>query len=126
MRRRNEIGGESAKKSIEAHAVFVVILTLGAFFRIASEEGIDRNTIIFATILAIGVIVALSLFNNFVIDLCNDLNNKWLILNYFVPGILIGLIVVALQIPIDLFDVFLIVLVMSIANIAMYTTTKES
>jgi hypothetical protein len=48
--------------------LFVLTLTMGASFRIASEEEIDGNTIVFGTIVAIEVTIALSLFNKFVID----------------------------------------------------------
>jgi hypothetical protein len=124
MRRRNIISGETAKKAFQAHTLFVVILTVGAFFRIVSEEEIDRNTVIFSTIQASGVIIALSLFNRLAIDLCNDLNDKWTIINYFIPGILLALIVLVFKIPIESFDVMLSVILMAIANFVVYSIEK--
>jgi hypothetical protein len=125
MKRRNLLSGEAAKKSVQGHVMFVVILMAGAFFRIVSEDDIDGNTIMFAIILAIGVVIALSFFNQFVVDLCNDLNSKWTIINHLVPGTLLAIVILAFRIPIETFDVMLVVILFSIANLVMYSITKE-
>ena len=111
------------KQTFQAHLLFVSILTLGAFFRIASEDS-DANTILFATILAIGVITALSFFNQFVLDLCNDLNAKWTVINYLIPGIVLGGIILAFRVPVSFADVLLVVILFSIANLLMYSIIK--
>jgi len=104
-------------KLFKAHVLFVLTLTVCAFFRIVSESDIDANTIMFATILAIGVIIALSFFNNFVLELCNGFNYKWRIVNYFIPGILIGLIVLVVKVPVETLDLLLLLVCMWIANL---------
>ena len=125
MARRN-ISTESAKKTFQTQTIFVLMLTLCAFIRIATEKDTDGNTVIFGTILSIAVIIAISIFNKFAIEVCNVLNDKWMVINYFVPGILIGLIVLALRIPIDIIDVLLLVAVMSIANLTVYGLRRRS
>jgi hypothetical protein len=124
MKRRKPISGETAKKLVKAHALFVLTLTVCAFFRIAMEADIDANTITFATILAIGVIIALSIFNSLVLEVCNGLNDRWRIVNYFIPGILIGLIALVLRVPVETFDVVLLLVCMWIANLLKYSIVK--
>jgi hypothetical protein len=126
MKRRNFINGEEGKKSIQAHLGFVGILTLGAFFRIASEGDIDGNTTMFGMILAIGVIIALSFFNQFVLDLCNDLNTKWPIINSLIPGTVLGIVILVFRIPVEPFDVMLVIILFAVANLVMYLTLKAS
>lgn len=117
--------GEKIKQVFQAHLLFVSILMMGAFFRIAGEGDIDGNTFLFASILAIGVIMALSFFNQFVLDLCNDLNSKWTVINYLIPGILLGGMILVFRVPVPLVDVILVVILFSIANLLMYSITKS-
>ena len=126
MKRRKLISGEKAKSLFQGHLLFVVTLTVGTFFRIASEEDMDGNTIMFATILAIGLIIGLSFFNQFVVDLCNDLNSKWTVVNYLIPGILLGLILLVFRIPVEMHDILLLIILFSIANLLMYSIMKKS
>ncbi|HMG92510.1 MAG TPA: hypothetical protein VK589_20770 [Chryseolinea sp.] len=103
----------------------MLILLFGAFFRIASEEDGDGNVIMFAMILGVGVIYALSLVNVFVIDLFNDLNERWTILNYCVPAVVVFLMIWGFRIPIETIDLFLLPVLILIADLCMYAMVEE-
>ena len=104
--------------------MFVSILFFGAFIRIASE-GDDGNIIIFAMILAIGVIYALSLVNVFVIDLFNDFNDRWTILNYCVPAVVVFLIIWGFRIPVESIDMIVLPVLILIADLCMYAMIEK-
>ena len=123
--RRQTLNEETVKRIFKAHSIFVLILTTGAVFRIATEVD-DGNTIMFAMVLAIGVIIAASLFNKMIIDLFNNINTRWTIINYCVPGILPGVFLLVFKIPVEVFDVFLLVVLMITADLLMYSLIEKA
>lgn len=123
MRRHNIIDGNQAARTLGSHVVFAVILLLGTLIRVWSDTN-DGNTTVFAMVLATGVIFAVSLFNKFIIDLFNDLNNKWKIINYCVPAVicLFGLLV--FRVPVEPIDLVIFPALILIADLVMYAIRK--
>jgi hypothetical protein len=125
MRRKRTLNEETVTKALKAHLIFVSTLTIGAFFRIAMEDS-NGNSLVLSMVLAMGVIIALSLFNKIIIDIFNSLNFRRRIINYCMPGILWGVILLVFKVPVELLDVLLVVILMLVGDLLMYASTEKS
>jgi hypothetical protein len=115
-----------SSKTVKSHIVFVALIILGTYIKVSSETNGDGNVTVFAMVLSTGVIFAFSLFNHFVVDLLNSINEKWRILNYCIPAITVLLLLLVLRIPIELLDIVFFPSWILIANLSMYAIIDKS
>src|SRR5688572_2064210 len=105
---------ETKLRWLKGQGLFVVFLTIAFFVRASWDN--DKNTALFATVLAFGVILGLSYGNRILIEVAESFNEKYPLLNFCIPSFLPGVLLVIVRAPMDN-DVVLFLTVTLVANV---------
>lgn len=121
MKIRSTLLRRIPQKTVASHLLFVSILSLGSLIRVAVDTDRDTEVTLFSIILGFTAVVVLSVVNQLTIDLLNEHNEKWPILNYCFPAIGVILMIFILQFQVEGFDVLFLATLILIADLITYS-----
>ena len=121
MKIRSTLLRNIPQRTIAAHLLFIAVRSLGSLIRLAVDTAGDTEVTLFSTILGFTVIIVLSVVNQLTIDLLNEHNDRWPVLNYCFPAVGVILITFILQFPVEGFNVLFLATLILVADLISYS-----
>lgn len=121
MKIRSTLLRSIPQKTVASHLLFVSILSLGSLIRVAVDTDAGTDITLFSIIFGFTSIVVLSVVNQLTIDLLNERNERWPVLNYCFPAMGVILMIFILQFPIEGSDVLFLATLILIADLIAYS-----